>query len=761
MSANVGSDTDNYDVHLGFWINWSSGKMRGSTLTMTRARGGLLIAFLALYVSSSGRSFWRIGCFFLHRLYSSSRQEDGLYHQRQAILRNADTATQSMFDLVYAIRHWRRRALRPIARILPILVFAITVFGTFTVAGLYSSNITTNTANEVLLTGKKCGILYRGTQTQEMVDIYMKTADINEQFSSQRSAAYLNYASQCYSSSHTSDSQNCRPYIKQKLSYSSTRNTTCPFQKEICLLQSENMFLDTGFLNSHYDFGINSPPQRRFSFRMTSRCAPLVTHNYSSLRQPQDGSSNNFPAMRYHYGGVNGLAPGRDDSFTYQIPVNFSPRRLDNFTSIQGSEPDYIVGSLAYTQFRPIPQLKHPDGETALLFLSAPGVTYSNTNDDPWFSAHTVFNLSKAYYGNSNKGVDVYSRDEPVGVLGCFNQYQFCNPQMDESSRCEPLNDTNSNYNEPLNTLWTSKEDQDFVKWSKNLIYASLATSPEYVFPTSGVSSLLLRAKLRSGLQSGVIPPNQWQLEMEHLFEIMLTSLQGTFVDNINGPPSPELEPAFAKPNDTSWQYICKNQKIVSTLYYSFNVLGMTIILVIGGIFILLEAVLESIVDWLDRCRRRHDAIYARLEWSANSTLQLQRMAHEELGLGTWSRCAGDLPVTEFGEKLAVLSVVDEKHPVLMNASDISLTTCSVGRGLGEKVDQHVRAEGELVDTSSVSSAFGKNACGSDVDEVHRGEYTKAAVTISDKSKSTNDDLAVTLGKVDSPMGFEQAERQL
>lgn len=38
-----------------------------------------------------------------------------------------------------------------------------------------------------------------------------------------------------------------------------------------------------------------------------------------------------------------------------------------------------------------------------------------------------------------------------------------------------------------------------------------------------------------------------------------------------------------------------------------------------------------------------------------NETLQLQRLAHEELGLGTWTRCDKDVPVTTRFERLGVL----------------------------------------------------------------------------------------------------------
>ncbi len=45
--------------------------------------------------------------------------------------------------------------------------------------------------------------------------------------------------------------------------------------------------------------------------------------------------------------------------------------------------------------------------------------------------------------------------------------------------------------------------------------------------------------------------------------------------------------------------------------------------------------------------------------------LQLQRLAHEELGLGTWGGTADDYPLTQPGECLATVDISDPEHPKL------------------------------------------------------------------------------------------------
>jgi hypothetical protein len=102
--------------------------------------------------------------------------------------------------------------------------------------------------------------------------------------------------------------------------------------------------------------------------------------------------------------------------------------------------------------------------------------------------------------------------------------------------------------------------------------------------------------------------------------------------------------------------------------------LGIVIIIVVGGTIMILAAFLESLflitMKWLGR--KDGQDMYALLEWNSNSTLQLQRLAHEQLGLGTWSRTSDDVPVTKRGEKLGIVNITDRRHPRLINPADVA-----------------------------------------------------------------------------------------
>jgi hypothetical protein len=101
-----------------------------------------------------------------------------------------------------------------------------------------------------------------------------------------------------------------------------------------------------------------------------------------------------------------------------------------------------------------------------------------------------------------------------------------------------------------------------------------------------------------------------------------------------------------------------------SPRHYSFSVLGLMVIINIGGIIMILGTFIESISSSIMSCTNRKST-YAQLEWQANSTLQLQRMAHEQLGLGIWSRTSESIPVTEHRELLGVFDTTDPEHPRL------------------------------------------------------------------------------------------------
>lgn len=301
---------ESYHVHLGFWTNWSYGKIEGATLTLTRRNGGLLIAFIAIFIGAAGKSFWRIACFILHRMLSSSRPQDGIYHQLQAILRNSDTAQDAAWSLSQVIWAWKvpARFRKPFPRLFAIIFLAILISVSFGVAGVFSSHITTDTANEVLLKGDNCGPL-KGNDVQD----WEGYVNLFEPLQWKRVTSYNNYALQCYNGNISQGDEDCNPYIQSKLKTTVLRNASCPFKSEMCKSQTDNLWIDTGYMDSHGDLGLNSPKENRFQMRIIHHCAPLVTEGFS---EPYVANDTDIMTMRYYYGAINSRA-----NYTQEFPM--------------------------------------------------------------------------------------------------------------------------------------------------------------------------------------------------------------------------------------------------------------------------------------------------------------------------------------------------------------------------------------------------------------------------------------------------------
>jgi hypothetical protein len=96
--------------------------------------------------------------------------------------------------------------------------------------------------------------------------------------------------------------------------------------------------------------------------------------------------------------------------------------------------------------------------------------------------------------------------------------------------------------------------------------------------------------------------------------------------------------------------------------------------------------------------------IYSRLEWCTNGTLQLQRLAQEEMGFGTWRGCTKDVPTTQSGEKLAVLDITDAAHPCFAGPSLSSIECTSTRENSREKLEPiHIEKTAGIGRQSSAS----------------------------------------------------------
>lgn len=145
MAITLSEDSSGDNIYTGFWVNQAYGQFRGACLTLSHEAGGLLIAFLALFVTAASSSIWKIIRFMLHTTYATPKLhlQDGLHQQRQIVLRNTALPINTALSMLWASKVWRNRAANARKRTIPVAVLALVVSAIFAAAGEYNLDIMT------------------------------------------------------------------------------------------------------------------------------------------------------------------------------------------------------------------------------------------------------------------------------------------------------------------------------------------------------------------------------------------------------------------------------------------------------------------------------------------------------------------------------------------------------------------------------------------------------------------------------------------
>jgi hypothetical protein len=310
-------------TYTGVWVNWSHGLIHGTTLTLSQQHGGLLAAFLALYVSFAGGMFWRMLSFVLHQTNatSPSKTRDWIHHQRQVILRNSGTgsggATLSLFKLSFALRGRAR------LRCFLFALVALLTVALFSVAGIFTSTITKVPGNSTLVLGASCGGFKLNYATAGK-DPNWLSKNLGD------TVQAATYVRQCYQNS--TSSLGCGTFVRPSIPFSIHKNAPCPFESSLCIIGDTAAFsMDTGRLDSHVYFGINAAPKNRILFRRKATCAPIhgkpfgVAQNGSLGEVLYIDAGPSVVGLNYTF---QYFAHDIDDGFGYQLRYPFRPTHL-------------------------------------------------------------------------------------------------------------------------------------------------------------------------------------------------------------------------------------------------------------------------------------------------------------------------------------------------------------------------------------------------------------------------------------------------
>lgn len=317
-----------FEAQTGVWTNWSRGQVMGATLTLDRQNGNLLIAFTAFFIGLVSSRFWRIVCFLLHRYYSTPRAKDVFHHQRQAVLCSSSNPESGLWRFGQLAWAWRHSAQKGLLRAFPGLLWAAVSMTAFTIASGFSSRISTGISDEVLLTSNSCAVVNLTAAEASLTSFNSLVEDL-----SQKTFAAANYAQQCYAANATGVF-GCNYFTVSRLPTTVDVDAPCPFTQNICRNNDGgNIRLDTGYLNSHDHFGINTPSQERILFRQVMQCAPLTTIGFESnetIRSLNYTEYDYGPAIQWTRGNASLL------NWTYSTP-NVEHQYENQDDSVQSS----------------------------------------------------------------------------------------------------------------------------------------------------------------------------------------------------------------------------------------------------------------------------------------------------------------------------------------------------------------------------------------------------------------------------------------
>lgn len=294
----------------------------GATLTLHRTEGNYLLAFTSLFITIVSGCFWSVLRRFLHRCYSTSAPRDTIHHQRQAVFRNSSSAFESFQILCSLAWAWRHtvNGKRSLLRLVPGALAAALVLVAFGIASGFSSQISSAIGTQVLVDGTNCSLV----NSQPNDPDYDPSSLIPVLARMVSNSA--NYAQQCYSTNSSSGVLDCASFVKTSLPSAVDTHAPCPFDG-LCRSDDANIRLDTGYIDSNDDLGMNAPEDERILFRAVLSCAPLLTEGFSTNITTATG---NYTV--YDYGNLTLV-----HNYTYKVRSLEEQYTADNIEASRGA----------------------------------------------------------------------------------------------------------------------------------------------------------------------------------------------------------------------------------------------------------------------------------------------------------------------------------------------------------------------------------------------------------------------------------------
>ena len=677
-------------IYEGIWINWSRGRVFGSTLTVTPDHASILSPALAVLIAIAGSQLWRLFQFALHQIRATSSGRPLIYHQQQVILRNTATDLNTLWRLIRTGIAWRhQRDAKVLRAFLPLMFWCFIHLVLIILLGLFSSSLLEAT-DEVLTRSPWCGT-YNTTYTAA---IY--TTDGNDVDAVQKAMEYGNYQNWRYGAiqQHVdicrSSVEGCDSLPTNNLTWTSTVVPGgCPFDSTICHPNIDgSISFDTGYLSSHTHLGFNAKNHDRVSFRMMAQCAPLDDAKHSTAWQdvPETDSLPAHQAADALYGASATNARNATYSLTRQYlecdqRAITPPYSLNAEFALPGGNT-----SAGTATFDPVKELQSSDADTSLAMLSFIG-SYSGPVSDPWFSATQTVNDTNAFCLQEEK--TLYIRDRPLTTMGCIQQWQICNTDTVKDSQCTPL--------QALSQAQASVANIDLspnqMATVTRIMKAATGASFYYVINalSQSTSSPLKARNLISNTIGLPLPNDQWQTETKYWVEILLAYLQQTSLDFGTGQFSVSTDyinvtrRAGSDPVQDAAHWLCQNQIIHSHSHRNFNFFALLLTVVLCAIIIILGLSIEDFIGYIRQRSLRYSGVNGKQDmWIANSDLDMLKTIDELKNGGHWTRSKNGIPLGPAGHRVGIQDLKNESVDVEKGTGIINLAVKRRQTGLEE-----------------------------------------------------------------------------
>ena len=300
---------------------------------------------------------------------------------------------------------------------------------------------------------------------------------------------------------------------------------------------------------------------------------------------------------------------------------------------------DAVVTS---STFEPISKLRVANSTVMLAFL-ANKVTHLQPVVDPWLRATKLSTQNISNSALDESPIPMYTSAEPVSLLGCVEQMELCNPNIDDGARCTMLR-----LSHHLNEVVAGMALNEKQMATTARIFYSLARVgvPQTAYSLGG-NGLLASSSVQKNLSPG-LPSNQWELEVQNWFGTSLTALQLFTVQYVTGYERPDFN-KFITPPSPKDEWMCTNQIVQRNDFASFSVLGLAMIFLGCSLIILLSESLSKVLPRIpskSERKRRND-----LEWRAYDILQLQCVATDDIATSLGKPFSLNIPQHSHGRK--------------------------------------------------------------------------------------------------------------